>query len=211
MKSRHEPVTEKEFGTPQERSQYHGDRKEIPNTIADSETLTGDDAANLNDRADIISEQAFTKEQSRSQAQNARRFKALDAIEDRELEDREPVLTAVGLDDLDSAVSPQADSPGDSEEDATVEYMMGVNFRPEGDDAFEEEEDDDIEDFEKSDRTHYAEEKSAAASETPSSERDSDGAYPNRNIEILRENEASAVSAGRPSPRSDANSVTSAN
>lgn len=158
---------------------------------------------------DIISEQIFSKELTK--AQDERKYKALDAIEDRELDDREPIATAVGFEDLDAAVSPQADSPGDSEEDATTEFMMGIAFRPESEDAFEEEEDDEIEDFEKSDRTVYAEERSAAASETPSSERDSDGTFANRNIEILRDPDATVVSAGRPSPRSDANSTTSTN
>ena len=153
---------------------------------------------------DIISEQSFSKEQSKSQAQNSRRFKAVDAIEDRELDDREPSLTAIGIDDLDSAVSPQADSPGDSEEDATAEFMMGVNFRPESEDAFEEEdEDDDIEDFEKDDKTVYAEQKSTSASETPSLEADSkDSAI---------DESSAVVAAGRPSPRSDADRAASTN
>ena len=152
---------------------------------------------------DIISEQNFSKEQEKSQAQNARRFKALDAIEDRELEDREPSLTAVGVEDLDSAVSPQADSRGDSEEDATSEFMMGINYRPASEDAFEEEdEDEEIEDFEKDDKTVYAEQKSGAASETPSLE-------PADEDEI-RET-ASVIAAGRPSPRSDADRAASTN
>lgn len=57
---------------------------------------------------DIISEQTFSKEQTKN-------------------------------DDLE-AVSPQADSPGDSETDSTTEFMMGLNFRPESEDAFEEDE-----------------------------------------------------------------------
>ena len=152
---------------------------------------------------DIISEQSFSKEQSKSQAQNARRFKAVDAIEDRELEDREPMQTAVGLEDLDSAVSPQADSPGDSEEDATSEFMMGVNYRPESEDAFEDEEDDEIEDFEKDDKTVYAEQKSNSSSETPSLEMSES--------EKEIDDDAAVIAAGRPSPRSDANRSTSVN
>lgn len=160
---------------------------------------------------DIISEQTFSKEQAKSQAQNARRFKAIDAIEDREFDDREPLQTAVGTEDLDAAVSPQADSRGDSEEDATAEFLMGLNYRPESEDAFEEDDDeDDIEDFEKSDRTVYAEQKSTAASETPSAERENEGTFANRDIETLRD-ETRVVSSGRPSPRSDANSPTSVN
>lgn len=153
---------------------------------------------------DIISEQSFSKEQAKSQAQNARHFKAVDAIEDRELDNREPGLTAVGVEDLDSAVSPQADSPGDSEEDATSEFMMGVNFRPESQDAFEEEEEDDIEDFEKDDKIVYAEQKSTSASETPSLE-NSD------NTDSKINENAAVISAGRPSPRSDRDRAASTN
>ncbi len=169
--------------------------------INDRTTLQnqGDDV-----RGDIISEQSFLKEQAKSQAQNARRFKAVDAIEDREFEDREPLHTAVGVEDLDSAVSPQADSPGDSEEDAVNEFLLGVNFRPDGEDAFEEpeesEENDEIENFERADRIVYAEQKSSAAGETPSSEVDT----PTRLDE-----KSEAIASERPSPRSDADSMTS--
>lgn len=130
---------------------------------------------------DIISEQTFSKEQSKSEV--------LDDIDN----------------DVDSAVSPQADSPGDSEVDATTEFLLGLNFRPESEDAFEEEdEDDEIEDFEKSDRTVYAEQKSGSAGETPSLDRKE------TEEEVIVE-DARVVSAGRPSPRSDANSATSSN
>ena len=152
---------------------------------------------------DIISEQSFSKEQSKSQAQNSRKYKALDAIEDRELENREPMQTAVGIEDLDSAVSPQADSPGDSEEDATAEYMMGVNFRPESEDAFEVEEDEDLEDFEKDDKTVYAEQKSNSSSETPSLEL--------TGTEKEVDESVAVIASGRPSPRADANRSTSTN
>ena len=143
---------------------------------------------------------------------NSRRFQPIEAIEDRELEDREPLLMSVDIDELDAALSPQADSPGDSEIDATEEFLMGLNYRPESEDAFEEEEEEEeVEDYEKTDHTVYAEEKSASASETPSSERDDDGRFPNRDIEVLRDNDAPVISTGRPSPRSDANSPTSVN
>lgn len=162
-------------------------------------------------RNDIISEQNFVKEQATGRAQNARRFKSIDVIEDREFEDRESVQIAAGFEDLDSAVSPQADSPGDSEEDATTEFLMGINFRPEGEDAFEVEEDDELENFEKSDRTIYSEQKSTSASETPSSEKVKDGNFANRDIEMLENHDASVISSGRPSPRSDLNRASSTN
>lgn len=163
-------------------------------------------------RNDIISEQTFVTEQVKGQEQNARKFKSIDAIEDREFEDRESIQTAAGLEDLDSSLSPQADSPGDSEEDATTEFMLGMNYRPDDQDAFEEEEsDDEVEDFEKKDHTIYADQKSSSASETPSSEKAVDGNFANRDIETLENNDASVVSAGRPSPRSDAGRATSSN
>lgn len=157
---------------------------------------------------DIISEQVFSKEQIKSDFLDERRFKATEAIEDRELADREPsnpLALETGFDELDSSISPQADSPGDSEADAAAELMLGIAYRPETEDPFEEEEDDEIEDFEKTDRTVYAEQKSSSASETPSLEEESG---------ILDESideKARVISAGRPSPRSDAGSVTSAN
>jgi hypothetical protein len=160
---------------------------------------------------DIISEQSFVNEQVSGRAKNARRFQSIEAIEDREFEDRLSVQTAVGLEDLDSAISPQADSPGDSEEDATDEFLMGMNFRPAGEDAFEVEEDEDVENFEKTDKTVYSEQKSASASETPSSEKAEDGNFANRDIETLENNDASVISSGRPSPRSDSNRVSSTN
>ncbi len=159
---------------------------------------------------DIISEQTFSKEQSKSEVLDDR-YKAVDAIEDREFAERDPLTPLAreaGFDELDSAISPQADSPGDSESDATTEFLLGLNFRPESEDAFEEDDDDDeIEDFEKFDKTVYAEQKSGSASETPSLDSDTE----EKRNEMIREENARVVSAGRPSPRSDANSVTSTN
>ncbi len=151
-------------------------QRRISDKLEDTDKMTPDER---ND--DIISEQTFSKEQSKSEV--------LDDIDN----------------DVDSTVSPQADSPGDSEADATTEFLLGLNFRPESEDAFEEEEDEDLENFEKSDRTVYAEQKSGSASETPSLENDIQTKQ-----EMIAE-DARVVSAGRPSPRADANSVTSSN
>lgn len=130
-----------------------------------------DEQERKEERGDFISEQAFTKAQTSAQNSDGPQFRDVDAIEDVDFENRAPLKAEPDVDDLNSVYSPQADSAGDSADNAEEEVLMGLGFRPEGDDAFEDEEDDEIEDFEKDDRTRYAEEKSKSASEQPGLDR----------------------------------------
>jgi hypothetical protein len=180
----------------------------VPGSEKPSEEPRDESEETLTERKyDIISEQAFSREQTRSEILDNR---AIDAIENRELADREPLNPIVSengvFDELDSAISPQADSPGDSEADANTEFMMGLSFRPEIEDPFEDDEDDDdLENFERTDKTIYAEEKSNSAGEIPSLEED-DGIIGKR-----IDSDAFVISTGRPSPRSDAGKPSSVN
>lgn len=121
---------------------------------------------------DFISEQTFTKAQTSAQNAEGARLRDVDAIEDIELENRVPLRGPPDIDELNAAYSPQADSAGDSAEYIKEEVLLGLGFRPEGEDPFEDDDDDeDIENFDKEDPIHYAEENSKSASEHPGLDR----------------------------------------
>lgn len=141
----------------------------MKSTTRDIEEL--DEQDRKEERGDFISEQSFTKEQTDGLRSDGPQFRDVEAIEDVEFENRAPLQAQPDIDDLNAAYSPQADSAGDSADNAEEEVLMGLGFRPDGEDAFEEEEDEETEDFEKDDHTRYAEEKSKSASEHPGLQR----------------------------------------
>ena len=86
--------------------------------------------------------------------------------------------------------APQKDSPGDSEQDTGVEYMMGVNFTP----------DEDVGggNVDEVGEIIYADDKSTAASETPSDINQSSD-----DPEVKLPPTARVISSQKPSPLAD--------
>ena len=89
-----------------------------------------------------------------------------------------------------SSTAPRRDSPADSEQDTSAEYLMGVNFMPsEGSD------DDGLDEV---GEVIYADDKSTAASEVPS-----DINLSSDDVEVKLPPTARVISAEKPSPNRD--------